>query len=180
MIQYSNINDAWGNKEIFKKKVLNNYVEKPADIKPSEIPQSNKPIKHEQIITTTITNPNSNSNPITNNPINNPINNGNLNEHFKACSFAEHFKQCESCRNSMIEQFNNSNKAKVNIFGMKFLISREILKIIFIILIVLIFMILLSLVNLPIKEEIRITPAHMKYLMMNQMQYHPTNPLNFY
>ncbi len=39
MIQYSNINDAWGNKEIFKKNILNNYLDigKPvAKISPKE------------------------------------------------------------------------------------------------------------------------------------------------
>lgn len=182
MIQYSNINDAWGNnKEIFKKNVLNNNLEKPADKLPESIPNTYSPrivdipLSNTPVLNTITSKPSTNiiepNIPISNKPINT--------EHFKSCSYAEHFKVCESCRNSMLEHFKNLNTAKVNLLGTTYFINKDVLKTIFIILIVLIFIILLSMVNIPVKE-INIPPAHMKYLMMNQMQYPYQNLLHYY
>lgn len=209
MIQYSNINDAWGNKEIFKKNILNNYLDigKPvAKISPKEAesvqdillaPVNNNNIpKVEQNIVVPITAPL--NVPLSNTPVNNKkmeqnitnpvpiitdipilsnkpiINNIINNEHFTSCSYAEHLNNCEACRNALIEQFSSKSSACINLFGMGFNISKDVLQIIFIILIVIIFVILLSLVNIPMKDDLNVQlqkAAQLKYLMMNQMNF---------
>jgi hypothetical protein len=216
MIQYSNINDAWGNKEIFKKNILNNLdsIGKPvAQISPNNavspqdtllapvetknaIPQVDKnivvPITAQNIqgapilnnidiaSNTPVKNPSRPVdlpvNPVPKNIIDVPIISNqqiNKNEHFSSCSFAEHLKNCEHCRNTLAEHFSNTNKSHINLLGLEFDISKDILKVIFIILIVAIFIILLSLVNFPIQDDLNIglKPAQLKYLMMNHMPY---------
>jgi hypothetical protein len=215
MIQYSNINDAWGNKEIFKKNILNNNLDsigKPVaqispknDISVQDIllaPVETKNVAQvDKDIVVPITAPNASA-PISNTPVNNPsrstdnfpinpvpkniidipilsnqpINNINNKEHFSSCSLSEHLNNCESCRNTIAEHFKNNNKSHINILGLEFDISKDILKVIFIILIVIIFIILLSLVNIPMKDDLNnlgLKPAQIKYLLMNQIQpYH--------
>jgi hypothetical protein len=242
MIQYSNINDAWGNKEIFKKNILNNNsdIGKPvARISPKEaesiqdvllapvinnnninnipkveqnivvpitapinvpvtapinvpinvpftapitapfnvpfnVPLSNTPIKNEK-------QENNNNNININNPVpiisdvpilsNQPIINNK--EHFSSCSYAEHLNNCAACRNAIIEKFSSKSSACVNLFGMGFNISKDVLQVIFIILIVAIFILLLSLVNIPMKDDLNVKlkqALELKYLM-NQMNY---------
>ncbi len=199
MIQYSNINDAWGNKEIFKKNILNNNLDiigKPvAQISPkNDIPikdvllapveNNNIPQVEKNIVVPITAPPNE---PMVNNiemktntqvkkipQLNIPISNQAVNkEHFDSCSYAEHFKVCKACRDSLIEHFVNRNNANINIFGYKYSVSKDILKVIFILIIVAIFIILLSLVNIPIKDDlnIKVNPTQLKYLMMNQMHY---------
>jgi hypothetical protein len=204
MIQYSNINDAWGNKEIFKKNILNNNsnIGNPvAIISPKEaesvqdillapvniINNNNNTPKVEQNIIVPITAnvPLSNT-PIKNekkeNNINNPvpiiadipiISNQPIKDNFSSCTFAEHLNNCKACRNTIIERFASSSSAHVNILGLEFDISKDILKVIFIIIIVTIFILLLSLVNIPMKDDLNVQlqkAVQLKYLM-NQMNY---------
>ena len=147
MIQYSNINDAWGNKDIFKKNTLNNF---------------NKPIKSNlDVIASTVEQkpveisppaPTPSPSPAVQDKLLAPVNT----EHFQttstmnSCSFAEHLKNCEHCRNSLTEYFEaeTNNIAKIDIFGIKMSISKDILKIIFIVIIILIFILILSMVNI--------------------------------
>jgi hypothetical protein len=74
----------------------------------------------------------------------------------------------------MSEHFKNTNKSHINLLGLEFDISKDILKVIFIILIVIIFIILLSLVNIPMYNEsqLGLKPAQIKYLLMNQIPHH--------
>ncbi len=208
MIQYSNINDAWGNKEIFKKNILNNNsnVGNPvAKISPKEaesvkdillapvvnnnipkveqnievpitannIPLSNTQVKKEN----NIVNPLPTDIPILSDiPVlsNKPIINNINKEHFSSCTFAEHLNNCETCRNTILEQFAPKSSAHVNLLGLEFDISKDLLKVIFIILIIAIFILLLSLVNIPMKDDLNVQiqkAAQLKYLMMNQMNF---------
>ncbi len=207
MIQYSNINDAWGNKEIFKKNILNNNnnIGNPvAAISPkgaesihdillapvnnnniskveqnievpvtANFPLSNTQIKNQQNETNIV-------NPVPKNIIdipiisNKPINNINK-EHFNSCSFAEHLNNCEKCRNTILEQFTSKSTAHINLLGLEFDISKDVLKVVFVIIIVIIFVLLLSLINIPMKDDLNVElqkAFKLKYLMMNNMPYH--------
>jgi hypothetical protein len=170
MIQYSSINDAWGNKETYKKNALNNlegFNSKPLEKFVSEKTQQESnniaPIEKPSIIPNIIPN-------ITPNNIINK-------EHFEPilinskCSFAEHLKICEDCRNSLTEHYENNNNAQINIFGFKINITKDVLKVIFILLIVLIFIIILSTINISLNYP----KTNMKYYMVphvsNDLQY---------
>ncbi len=145
MIQYSTINDAWGNKEIYKKNNIDNFQNKEINnIKPQNEsviiqPQNNlvvPPIVENQNI-----------------HVNNELFNN------TSCSFAEHLKNCQHCRNSLAEYFNNDTNQKINVFGIN--ITKDLLNIIFIIIIILIFIILLSMINISLKDN-----KSMKYFML--------------
>ena len=170
MIQYSNINDAWGNKDIFKKNTLNNYNNKSIICNPDVVlPEENIAVeKPTEIPPTTQPEPT---------VISAPINR----EHFQttsSCSFAEHLKNCEHCRNSLTEYFENesNNIAKIDIFGLKMSISKDLLKIIFIVIIIIIFILILSMVNISLKDDIN---THMKYNMKYYMMQ-PNIPMYRY
>ncbi len=181
MIQYSSINDAWGNKEMYKKNTLNNidnFSNKSIMNEPqkkeqkeqlSQLPQ--EPIETKPAVDT-------NQILSNNNPVINKIKLLNSSEHFDTsttrplspCSFAEHFKTCEYCRNSFGEYFNNDNSiANIDIFGLHIKITKDVLKVIFVIIIVLIFIILLSTINISLKD----TTTHMKYYMLPQTSNMP-------
>jgi hypothetical protein len=187
MIQYSSINDAWGNKEIYKKNTINNidgFTNKPLNNlkqintfiqpKPQEVetfvqvpvPQQPKvetfiPVleqKIEKIL------------PVLEEKIQN-------NEHFynipatstmrTSCGFAEHLKNCEYCRSSLSEYFDSDNSnsvSTINIFGLKINITKDVLKFIFVIIIIIIFIIILSTINVSLKE----TKMNMKYYIVPQ------------
>ena len=160
MIQYSSINDAWVNKETYKKNTLNNFEGFNSKQAEKFVSQQNNHIDNKPI-----------NKPI-NTPIDNHINNHNniINkEHFEpspinsTCSFAEHLKTCEYCRNSLTEYFeNDSSISTIDIFGLKINITKDVLKIIFIILIVLIFIIILSTLNISLNNP----NMNMKYYMI--------------
>jgi len=171
MIQYSSINDAWGNKEIYKKNSLNNFNgfnnSKPED---KIVSQKNTPIEKpidKPIIITNV--PQNVPQTIVQNIAPNNIINK---EHFEpvtstinsTCNFAEHFKNCEHCRNSLSEHFNNDSSMST-IFGIN--ISKDILRIIFIILVVLIFIIILSTINISLNNP----QMNMKYYMVPQIPH---------
>jgi hypothetical protein len=191
MIQYSSINDAWGNKEIYKKKDLNNIenlinkklvnesfenkhqqisiVHEPKSIEnqPKPIENQPKPIENQPKPIENQPKPIENQvKPIENQP--KPI------EHFKydldksSCSFAEHLKTCEYCKNSLAEYFTNDNNnpiSTINLFGLKINITKDVLKIIFVIIIIIIFVILLSIINISLKNP----KTMMKYYMVPNM-----------
>ena len=160
MIQYSSINDAWGNKETYKKNALNNlegFNSKPLEKFVSEKTQQESnniaPIEKPSII------PNITPNNIINK------------EHFEPilinskCSFAEHLKTCKYCKNSLTEHYENDNNTQINIFGFKINITKDVLKVIFILLIVLIFIIILSTINISLNYP----KTDMKYYMVPQV-----------
>ncbi len=155
MIQYSSINDAWGN---INKKPINNiekFIEKPSNQEKT----INPPIISPPII----------SPPVISLPNINPPN---INrEHFitdvSHCSFTEHLKTCEKCKKNMKEYFvnpdNNANIREINLFDLiKFNVTTDVLNVVFIILIILIFIVLLSMVNISFKTN----NTAMKYYMV--------------
>jgi hypothetical protein len=210
MIQYSNINDAWGNKEIFKKNILNNNsnignpvaiispkeAESVQDILLAPINNNNTPKVEQNIVVPITANVPLSNTPIknekkdknekkenNNNNINNPVpiiadipiisNQPIVKDNFSSCTFAEHLNNCKACRNTIIERFTSSSSAHINILGLEFDISKDVLKVIFIIIIVTIFILLLSLVNIPMKDDLNVQlqkAVQLKYLM-NQMNY---------
>lgn len=144
MIQYSSINDAWGNRDI-NKKTLNNIEKK--FIKPSvnyelkEEIKPNTPINHHEKF---------------------------INEQSN-CSFTEHLKTCENCKKIIAEYFagsentnTNDNIKTIKIFGFKLNITTDVLKVIFIIIIIIIFVLLLSMINISFKPN----NSEMKYYMI--------------
>ncbi len=140
MIQYSSINDAWGNK-----KTLNNIEKNIAK------PSVNYQIQDEKEIITPV------------------IEKKNHDEKFvnkqSQCSFTEHLKTCENCKKIMVDYFTNNenNIKKINIFGLiKFNLTTDVLKVIFIILIIIIFILLLSMMNISLKTN----NIGMKYYMV--------------
>jgi hypothetical protein len=149
MIQYSSINDAWGNKDINKKSINNieKFIDKP--LMKNKEPNIDKPVINiEKMV---------------------PQNHINLNkEKFvdepSNCSYTEHLKTCENCRKKITEFFNSetSNTKEINIFGLiKFNLTTDVLKVIFVILLIFIFVLLLSMINISFK-----TNTAMKYYMI--------------
>jgi hypothetical protein len=197
MIQYSSINDAWGNKEMYKKNTINNIdtfiqqsPQKVETFTPQQLPQKvETPQQLPQKVETftpqqlpqkveTFTPQQSPQKVETFTPQKSIQHH----EHFdvsssvmKTCSFAEHLKSCEHCRNSLSEYFeNDSPSLPIDIFGFK--ITKEILNIIFIIIIVLIFIIILSTINVSLND----TRTHMKYYMVPQMPNVSMRNIPFY
>jgi hypothetical protein len=149
MINYSSINDAWGNKEIYKKKYIesssNNIVDTPVN----------------NIVDTI-------DNNILKKPVDNIVNTVVNKEHFNNCNMVEHLQNCEECKKKIIDLFTNENKySEVNIFNIKFTVKKDILKIIFIILIVSIFIILLSSINISFSKN-NLYNSQMKYMLPNE------------
>lgn len=176
MIQYSSINDAWGNKEIYKKNALNNF-EGFNNSKPVEkfVSQKNTPVNdihiapiiEKPIIVQNIAQNKEHFEPA---PINPAADTATYINNYtsKSCSFAEHLKNCEHCRNSLTEYFeNDSSVSTINIFGLKINITKDVLKVIFIILIVLIFIIILSTINFSLNNS----RMNMKYYMVPQVPH---------
>ena len=163
MIQYSNINDAWGNKETFKKNNLNNIenLENKKNVNVENL-ENKKNVNVEKLETEPINLSKQNNYLFPHQP--NPMNSiQNENYASNTCSFSEHLKTCEHCRNSLAEYFtNDSSMSTINLFGLKINITKDVLKVIFVILIILIFVILLSTINYSFKER----SANMKYYMM--------------
>jgi hypothetical protein len=189
MIQYSSINDAWGNKEMYKKNTINNIdgftnklINNPKQIdtfiqpKPQEVePFVNQPPKEPKVETFVNQPP---KEPkvetfVSQIPIQNygHFNNTSITSTMRtSCSFAEHLKNCEHCRNSLSEYFESDNPVStINIFGLKINITKDVLKIIFVIIIVLIFIIILSTINISLKD----TRTNMKYYMVPNMHNIP-------
>jgi hypothetical protein len=158
MIQYSSINDAWGNKEIYKKtnnidNFINNKVE---SFTQPQVVNKVETFTQPQVVNT-------------------PEIVNNHSEHFNNpaqtnyCSFSEHLKNCEHCKNSLTEYFTNDGTiSNINLFGLNINITKDVLKIIFIILIILIFIILLSMINISLKDF----KSQMKYYMVPNMPYY--------
>jgi hypothetical protein len=174
MIQYSNINDAWGNKDLLKKNSLNNLNNKSIESN-LEVLKPNVPIapKLPEI------NPEKNTpqisiekelKPVVQNSLFDqlaPFNKEHFFQESKPCSFANHLKNCEHCRNSLTEYLSNeSTTSTIDLFGLKITISKDILKIIFVILIICIFIILLSMVNISFKNDMN---SNMRYFMKYDM-----------
>ncbi len=130
MIQYSNINDVWGNKEMYKKKETfvnntNNKIEPNINIENNRIYE--KKILRENLDNT----------------------------HNNDCSMIEHLDNCPTCKQRIMEMFQNktepeANFATVNLYFFKINITKDVLKLIFVLLVILIFIVLLSIINVPL------------------------------
>ena len=186
MIQYSSINDAWGNKEIYKKNMLNNIdgfnnsksVEKgvsPKVAQETQDIQETKVTQEYQVPQNIVPQNNVPQNNVPQNIVPQNIEPSNK-EHFEpmpinnknSCNIAEHLKNCEHCRNSLTEYFENDNSiSQINILGLKINITKDVLRIIFVILIVLIFIIILSTINISLND----TRMNMKYYMIPQIPH---------
>ena len=129
MIQYSSINDAWGNKEMFRNK------------KPSLLPKINYDTPNLTPILTPTSTPTPTPIPIQNKSVEKMTN--------KKCDNFEHMMNCPKCFNKLREKFSQSavNKYKVNIFGLKINITKEILQAVFFFLILCIILLLVSSFN---------------------------------
>jgi hypothetical protein len=144
MINYSSINDAWGNKEIYKK---NNTNISPVNIQPVNIP------------------------PVNIQPVNIPVVYDVVEKFTDKCELLDHIINCEKCKNKMVELFANEQPQQtmpINIFGLN--VTNDVLKILFIIIICVIFVLLLSMVNSSLTKPV---VSEMKYFVMpnnaNQM-----------
>ena len=148
MIHYSSINEAWGNKEIYKnnKESFTQSNTKPIVSKPIDsIPIDSKSIDSIPIVS------------IPQVPINissQSTNNVKPIEHFQNCSTIEHIENCPTCKKKLSEMFKNSdNNREIKIFGMTINLTKDVLKIILIILLILITVNLLSLINFSFQDK---------------------------
>ena len=176
MIQYSNINDAWGNKEIFKKNLLNNSNDFTKPVAPIVTPNAveiEPKTLAPAVLTTNQPTPKFTP-PYENNVLTATPNKESF--HAKSCSFAEHLKECQECRNSMYEHFKNTNSAVVNLLGYELYISKDFLKILFIIIIIAIFILLLSFINVPIPDNLNVNPTNIKYIIPPMHHMNHINP----
>ena len=170
MIQYSSINDAWGNKEMYKKNTINNIDGFANKLFTNEPPKQIDTFiqqlpKVETFVSQQLPKVETFNDVLSTSTMSSP------------CSFAEHLKSCDHCRNSLLEYFDNGNSVStINIFGLKINITKAVLKIIFVIIIVLIFIIILSTINISLKD----TSSHMKYYIMPQVSNIPMNNIPFY
>jgi hypothetical protein len=145
MIQYSSINDAWGNKEMFKNK------------KPSVTPKINydTPMKKEEIIKTEP------SQEAFTEQFTDVI--SKKDEQKVTCDAVDHLLNCDKCLKKLKEKFSNKKNIKnyeINLFNYKFIITKEILQGVFVFLILCIFLLLLSSINQSLK------PTDMKYYVL--------------
>ncbi len=160
MIQYSNINDVWGNKEMYKKKEP--FVNKETINIDNDKETIN--IDNKETI---------NNNRIYEKKI--------LREHFTdgntSCSMIEHLENCPTCKEKIMEMFSNNKTdvepkyATINLFFFKINITKDVLKLIFVLLIILIFVIFLSIINVPLISNNNAAASAKYYLV-------PQNELN--
>ncbi len=122
MINYSSINDAWGNKE--KEIYKNNESQNIETLNNQPQRCENKQIEHFEVTTQ----PKSCA----------------LMNHIKECS------ECRMKMAEMFTNTDNSNTCKktINILGLKINITNDVLKVLFLIIIIAIFILLLSIINL--------------------------------
>jgi hypothetical protein len=179
MIQYSSINDAWGN---YKKNTLDNYVQNKVENKIEPQIENFKP-NIENIINPEpkidiIKNIENIENKILNSEPKldtkkevldhhilemNDIDKFETFEKFENCSFAEHLGNCKKCRDKLGEYFTNGEEtvySEINLFGLHIKITKDVLKVIFIILLILILVLTVSTINMSFKN------TEMKYYMM--------------
>jgi hypothetical protein len=138
MIHYSSINDAWGNKEIYKNNKENFSQNNNNPVVPINTPI--QPIKNENNVRKI------------------------ENEHFSPttaptmgannCAMVDHMKNCPECKKKLSEMFTNSdNNREIKIFGFTINLTKDVLKIILIILLILITVNLLSLINISFPDK---------------------------
>ncbi len=138
MINYSSINDAWGKKEIYKKKQeLNN----------SELNNS----QNNNIQNNNTQNNNTQNNNIQNNNTQDNMKNNIVLEHptiekFQSCNVIEHIANCNECRNKLKYLFTQNNEM-ITLPGCNIKISKDTLKILFILIIFCIILLFISIIN---------------------------------
>jgi hypothetical protein len=162
MIHYASLQDAWGNKEIFKKSTPKQS--------PPQVENLTNSCGISPIVYNTPT-PTPTPTPIpTPTPVE-QVRTEQFTEHFGSCNMVDHFANCEQCRMRMADMFANTNTiSTINIFGCTINITPDVVKVLFIIIIVLIFVLLLSMINLNYKQP----SDAMKYLL------HPRHINTFY
>ncbi len=143
MIQYSSINDAWGNKKPLN--YVENFVAKDNKV-PVQVPMQipvpelhNKKDVHPEP-------------PVIKEP---PKKETFANE-MSPCAFTEHLKTCEKCKNTIAEYFENNDnpEREINFFGLvRFHVTTEFLKGVFVVIIIVIFVLLLSMINISFKNN---------------------------
>ena len=127
MIHYASLQDAWGNKETFKKST-------PKQSLPQVENFTNgcaiAPIVYTPEIPTIIPTPAPTPTPQPEQ----------FTEHFGSCNMVDHFTNCAQCRMRMAEMFANNNNnnviSTINIFGCNINITHDVVKVLFIIIIV--------------------------------------------
>ncbi len=145
MINYSSLNDAWGKKEIYKKKPEQK----------SETTQESLPTKQENF-EKSVTNPA----PTTSLDIKKDIFiETPFFETFQSCNMMEHITNCPECVNKLKEMF--SQPKTITLPGCNIKISKDVLQVIFVIIIICIILLILS-----IFTEKNIPPAYNKYMYM--------------
>ena len=123
MINYSSINDAWGNKEIYRKNESQNIEH--INNQPQKC--ENKKIEHFDV-----TQPKQCV----------------LMNHIKECNECR-MKMAEMFTNT---DTSNTCKKTINILGLKINITNDVLKVLFLIIIIAIFILLLSIINLSFSK----------------------------
>jgi hypothetical protein len=160
MINYSSINDAWGKKEIYKKKPEIKSQSEINEIKVKEKYTPEQVTKHDikkNIFIESLPNEHYEHNE----------HNGNY-EHFSSCNVMEHITNCPECKNKFMkfsqEMFSQTNNT-ITLPGCNIKISRDALKIIFILIIISIILLFISIINE--KKAIPMpAPAFNKYMYM--------------
>ena len=195
MIQYSSLNDAWGNsnKEIYKK-IINNDILNTENIDSITTPSIDDSKTPPSTLVTNSEN-NKEENMKTepsiynlNQPRNNVFSivkkNGNVinneqmtntdkkslhdrNHCIESNDMIHHLTVCKECRDKLKLLLENDNNIKINLNGIKLNINRNILKIIFVLLIFLILLILISMC----KKQYNST--NNKYYSVNDMYLEP-------
>ena len=168
MIQYSSLNDAWGNsnKEIYKKIInteISDKTESSNSISPTILPTESSIYNLNQKKNNTFTivkkqnveefaNMDTQIEYTDEDEMEEPIdillntNSQESNEivEIHECNAINHIMICEECRHKLRNILDNDNKININLNGRKININKNILKIIFILLILLILLILIS------------------------------------
>ena len=184
MIQYSSLNDAWGNsnKEIYKK-IINNDIpdaENTNSITTPRIDDSNTPSATNSVNNTEAEPSIYNLNQPRNNVFSIVKKNGNVinNEELtntsndkKHCmetnDMIHHLTVCKECRDKLKLLLENDNNIKINLNGIKLNVNRNILKIIFVLLIFLILLIIISMCNKKLNNNTN------KYYSVNDLYLEP-------
>ncbi len=117
MINYSTINDAWGNKEIYKK---NNDKKVEKKSQTPEPTTTSVDIKKDIFIEPPVF------------------------ENFSSCNMMEHISNCPECLQKMKELFSPTHSETITLPGCNIKISKDVLQVIFVIIIICIILLILS------------------------------------
>ncbi len=123
MINYSTINDAWGNKEIYKKNDDKKVETKCQTPTPEPTPTTSIDIKKDIFIEPPVV------------------------ENFSSCNMMEHITNCPECLNKMKELFTPTHGETITLPGCNIKISKDALKVVFVLIIICIILLFISIIN---------------------------------